>query len=62
LTDNTGKTLDALYKLLIADHREEIEEIGGVVLLSKVDGKTLKIVLGVKPKEAEEVGKWTGAK
>jgi len=55
LTDNTGKILDALYKLLIIDHREEIEELGGEVLFSKVDGKTLKVVLGVKA-HADENG------
>ena len=48
MTENAGKILDALYKLLIIDQREEIEEIGGEVLLSKVDGKTLRILIGVK--------------
>ena len=58
MTDDVGKILDALYKLLIIDHREDIEELGGEVLLSKLDGKTLKIVLGVKvPKD--ERGKET---
>jgi len=52
--------LDALYKLLITDHREEIEAIGGEVLLSKMDGKTLKIVLEVKAPEDEIVQEISG--
>ena len=56
MTDNAGKILDALYKLLIVDQREEIEELGGKVLLSKLDGKTLKIVLGVRDQEVKSLG------
>ena len=52
MSENARKILDALYKLLIIDHREDIEELGGEVLLSKVDGKTLKKGLVIKvPKD-----------
>jgi hypothetical protein len=48
VNDSPEQILDALYKFLIIDQPEEIEKLGGKVLFSKVDGKTLKVVLGIK--------------
>ena len=47
-----NSVLRSSRRLLIIDHREDIEELGGEVLLSKVDGKTLKKGLVIKvPKD-----------
>ena len=46
---------DAGKILLIIDHREEIEGLGGEVVLFKVGGRTLQIVLGINA-PADEKG------
>jgi len=60
VSDSPGRILDALYQVLIIYQREGIEEMGGDVLLFKVDAGTFKIVVGVKVLKDEKGNEATG--